>query len=630
MSAASLTEISKPVAQRPARLWTLSLASIGVVYGDIGTSPLYAFREAMRATGSATRADVLGVLSLITWALMIIVTAKYVLILLRADNQGEGGTLSLLALAQRAIGRRVPWVLALGVAGAALFYGDAVITPAISVLSAVEGLSLVTTAFEPYIIPITLGVILGLFLVQSHGTAAVARFFGPITLVWFLVLAFGGIGWIAADPGVLWALSPLPAVTFGASHGLLTLTVLGAVFLAVTGAEALYADLGHFGARPIRLAWLGVALPALLLNYLGQGAMVLAKPEALANPFFLMFPETTLIPIVVLATAATIIASQAVITGAYSLTRQAIQLRLLPRMRLRHTSATQEGQIFMPGVNLALLIAVVALVLAFGSSSSLANAYGIAVTGTMVVTATLAIVVVHRHWHWSLPAALALILPFLAIDLIFLGANMLKVFEGGYVPLLMASAVGLLMWTWLRGTALIARKEVQATVSFEEVLRQILKKPLPVIPGTAVYLTSTPEIAPAALMHSLKHFKSLHEMNVILTVQSMQVPRVSDEDRVEMTQLSPRFRKVTMRFGYMEDPNVPQGLLLCRKMSWKFDIMSTSFLLSRRTLKLAASSDMPGWQRRLYLFLARNALDASDYFHIPAGRVVEIGTQVNL
>ena len=621
---------SAPVPDRKSGLWPLSLASIGVVYGDIGTSPLYAFREAMRATGSATRADVLGVLSLITWALMIIVTAKYVLILLRADNQGEGGTLSLLALAQRAMGRRVPWVLAFGVAGAALFYGDAVITPAISVLSAVEGLSLVTTAFEPYIIPITLGVILGLFLVQSRGTAAIARFFGPITLVWFIVLGLGGLRWIVADPGILLALSPLPAITFGISHGLLTLAVLGAVFLSVTGAEALYADLGHFGRSPITLAWLGVALPALLLNYLGQGAMVLARPETLDNPFFLMFPAAALLPIVALATMATIIASQAVITGAYSLTRQAIQLRLLPRMRMRHTSATQEGQIFMPGVNLALLVAVVALVLAFGSSASLASAYGIAVTGTMVMTATLSIVVVNRHWHWPLWAALALILPFLTIDLIFLGANMLKVVDGGYVPLLMASVMGLLMWTWLRGTALIARKEASADVSFEDILRQILKKPLPMIPGTAVYLTSTPDLAPAALMHSLKHFKSLHEMNVILTIQAMPVPRVSDEDRIEMTDLGPRFSKLTMRFGYMEDPDVPQALLLCRKLGWKFDIMATSFLLSRRTLKLAAASDMPIWQRQIYLFLARNASDASDYFHIPAGRVVEIGTQVNL
>ena len=426
------------------------------------------------------------------------------------------------------------------------------------------------------------------------------------------------------------ALSPPPAITFGISHGLLTLAVLGAVFLAVTGAEALYADHGHFGPNPIRLAGLGVTLPALLVNYLGQGAMVLARPETFANPFVLMFPDAALLSIVALATAATNIAAQAVITGACSLTRQAIQLRLLPRMRMRHASATQEGQIFMPGVNLALLVAVVALVLAFGSSASLANAYGIAVTGTMVVTAMRAIVVVNRHWHWPLAGVLALILPFLVIDLIFLGANLLKVVDGGYVPLLMASAMGLLMWTWLRGTALIVRKEVQATVSFEEILRQILKRPLPVIPGTAVSLTWTPEVAPAALLHSLKHFKSLHEMIVILTIQAMPVPRVSDEDRTAMTNLGPRFRKVTMRFGYMEDPNVPQGLLLRRKQGWKFDIMSTAFLLSRRRLKLAAASDMPIWQRQLYLFLARNASDASDYFHIPAGRVVEIGTQVNL
>jgi KUP system potassium uptake protein len=608
----------------------LSLGSIGVVYGDIGTSPLYAFREAMLAAGDGSRETVLGVLSLILWALMVIVTVKYVLILLRADNQGEGGTLSLLALAQRAMGRRSPMVLLMGMIGAALFYGDAAITPAISVLSAVEGLKLVTSQLEPYVLPITIAIIIALFLVQSRGTAAVASLFGPITLVWFAVMGVGGAMHIAADPAILAAINPVHALRFVAGHGHIGLVVLGAVFLAVTGAEALYADLGHFGRRPIQLAWVAVALPSLTLNYLGQGVLVLANPQAMENPFFLMYPDWALLPVVILAAMATIIASQAVITGAYSLTRQAIQLRLLPRLKIRHTSETQEGQIYLPAVNTLLLLAVLALVAGFGSSSGLASAYGISVTGTMVVTAVLALVVVNRHWGWPLWAATALILPFLLIDLIFLGANMLKVLDGGYVPLAIAAVVVMVMLTWLRGTAVLVQKEQDAEVALDTILRQLDKKPIAIIPGTAVYLTSSPQTAPVALMHSLKHFKSLHEYNVILTIVTATVPRVDPEDRVQMEIINPRFRRVTMTYGYMEDPNVPQGLAKCRALGWKFDIMSTSFLLSRRTLKLSSKSKLPGWQSRLFIFMARNSAGASDYFHIPAGRVVEIGTQVNI
>lgn len=630
------SELSEPTTDTPkqAGVLALSLGSIGVVYGDIGTSPLYAFREAMLAAGGAhggvQRDDVLGVLSLIIWALMVIVTVKYVLILLRADNQGEGGTLSLLALAQRAMGRSTPAILLTGMVGAALFYGDAAITPAISVLSAVEGLKLVTSSLEPFILPITIAIIIALFLVQSRGTAAVASLFGPITLVWFMVMAFGGAAHIASDPGILAAANPFHAVAFVAQNSGLGLIVLGAVFLAVTGAEALYADLGHFGRRPIQLAWIFIALPSLVLNYLGQGVLVLADPTALENPFFLMYPEWALLPVVVLATMATIIASQAVITGAYSLTRQAIQLKLLPRMKIRHTSETQVGQIYLPGVNGLLLLAVLTLVLAFGSSSGLASAYGISVTGTMVVTAVLALIVVHLHWRWRLWTAVALILPFLVIDLIFLGANMLKVFDGGYVPLAMAGVVVLVMATWVRGTAVLTRKGAEGEVPLETILHQLDKKPIATIPGTAVYLTATPDYAPIALLHSLKHFKSLHEFNVILTIVTATVPRVDPADRVEMVDINDRFRRVTMTFGYMDDPNVPQGLAQCRKLGWKFDIMSTSFLLSRRTLKLSSKSQLPGWQSRLFIFLSRNAAGASDYFHIPAGRVVEVGTQVNL
>lgn len=624
------TAISRP----DPKFWILALGSIGVVYGDIGTSPLYAFREAMVAAGGehggVDRANVLGVLSLILWALTIIVTLKYIIVLLRTDNQGEGGTLSLLALAQHALAKSVPAVLLLGIGGAALFFGDALITPAISVLSAVEGLKLVTTAFEPYILPITIGIIVGLFLIQSHGTAAVAGWFGPITLVWFAVMAAGGLMHVMDDPSVFVAFDPRYAVWFLARNGMIGLVALGAVFLAVTGAEALYADLGHFGRRPIQFAWLVIAFPSLAINYLGQGALVLNAPAKLENPFFLLYPEWTLLPVVALATVATIIASQAVITGAYSLTRQAIQLRLLPRMRIMHTSESHAGQIYMPSVNTFLLLGVLGLTVMFASSSRLASAYGIAVTGTMVVTATLAIVVVHRHWRWPLWGAMALIAPFLAVDLVFLGANLMKIFEGGYVPLLIAAVIIFIMKSWVRGTGALETKARQSDIPIATLLSNISLKPPVIVPGTAVFLTAQPDLAPMALLHSLKHFKTLHEHNVILTIVTADVPRVSDDERIQMEEVSPLFRKVTMTFGYMEEPNVPHGLGLCRKLGWKFDIMSTSFLVSRRSLRPATNSTMPRWQRALFMYLSRNAESAPDYFHIPAGRVVEIGAQVNI
>lgn len=612
----------------------LALGSIGVVYGDIGTSPLYAFREAMMAaSGGGAGLDpdnVLGVLSLILWTLTIIVTLKYVVILLRADNHGEGGALTLLALAQHAPGRAIPAVTLIGALGAALFFGDALITPAISVLSAVEGLKLVTSALDPYVLPVTIGVIVALFLIQSRGTATVARWFGPLTLIWFAVMAVGGAQHVAQSPSILSAVNPLYAVRFLQNNGTVGLVALGSVFLAVTGAEALYADLGHFGRRPIQAAWLIVAFPSLALNYLGQGALVLNAPEKIENPFFLLYPDWALLPVVILATIATIIASQAVITGAYSLTSQAIRLRFLPRMRVLHTSAEHAGQIYMPAVNAMLVVGVLALVLLFGSSSRLANAYGIAVTGTMVVTALLAIVVMRFHWRWPLWAALALMAPFLAVDLVFLGANMTKILEGGVVPLLIAGAVIILMRGWMRGTALLQEKAQQSDMPLRLILDNLEKKPPALVQGTGVYLTAQPDLAPVALMHMLKHFKALHVHNVILTIVTADVPRVPAEERIDMVEISPLFRRVTMRFGYMEEPNVPYGLGLCRKLGWKFDIMSTSFLLSRRALRPASSSVMPTWQRALFFFLSRNATNASDYFHIPAGRVVEIGAQVNL
>jgi KUP system potassium uptake protein len=617
-----------------ASFWTLFVGCIGVVYGDIGTSPLYALREALLAAGAAhggaQRADVIGLLSLILWTLTIIVTLKYVVILLRADNDGEGGTLSLMALAQRALGRPSTPVFLLGVAGASLFFGDSMITPAISVLSAVEGLKLVTPAFEPYVLAITIGIIIGLFVVQKRGTAAVASFFGPVTIVWFILLAVGGLRHIADDIGVLAAINPFYAVDFLLKNGVLGLIALGAVFLAVTGAEALYADLGHFGRKPIQMAWIVLVFPSLALNYLGQGALVLAHPAAIENPFFLLYPDWALIPVVVIATLATIIASQAVITGAFSLARQAIQLGLLPRLDVRHTSDEHAGQIFMPQINLMLLIGVLFLVILFGSSSKLATAYGIAVTGTMVVTACLAFIVVWKRWNWPVWAAALLMTPFLVIDLIFLGANLVKLFEGGYVPLGIGAAFMISMWTWRRGSTILLTKTKRDDIPVLDLISMLEKKPPQRVAGTAVFLTGAPDTAPTALLHSLKHYKVLHEKNVILTVVNSNKPRVGDNARVQIQEIGDSFMRVAMTFGYMEEPNVPRALALCRKMGWKFDIMSTSFFLSRRTLKAARRGEMPAWQDNLFILLAHNAADASSYFQIPTGRVVEIGTQITV
>jgi len=612
----------------------LMLGSIGVVYGDIGTSPLYAFREAVTAasgpSGTVSPLAVLGVLSLILWALIIVVTLKYVLILLRADNHGEGGTLALMALAQRAVSRGAGAIVLLGIISGALFYGDAVITPALSVLSAIEGIKLVTAAFDPYVVPLTVIILLILFAVQSRGTARVAAFFGPVMCIWFAVIAIAAIPPIMRHPEVLFALNPLHAVSFMVHHGVIGFVTLGAVFLAVTGAEALYADLGHFGKRPIQTAWLFIVLPSLALNYLGQGALVIADPKGVENPFFLMFPDWALIPMVALATLATVIASQAVITGAYSLTRQAIQLGLLPRFEIRHTSEAHSGQIFMPRVNSLLLIAVMLLVLMFRSSSALASAYGISVTGTMVVTAMMGFVVIWKVWRWSAIAAAALIAPFLFLDLTFLAANLLKVLEGGWVPLALGGWVMLLMYTWRRGSRLLFEKSRKLEFPLVDLVAMLEKRPPQRVSGTAVFLTSDPASAPTALMHSLKHYKVLHEKNVILTIETAPTPRIDPAERVRLEEVSATFTKVTLRFGFMETPNVPKTLAIARKLGWHFDIMSTSFFLSRRALKPAARSGMPRWQDHLFIALSRTANDATDYFQIPTGRVVEVGTQVTI
>jgi len=620
---------------KPAGNLALTVGSIGVVYGDIGTSPLYAFREALSASvghgGQISLEAVLGILSMIFWALVVTVTIKYVIILLRADNNGEGGTLSLTALASRALGRRTALIFMLGTIGAAMFYGDSVITPAISVLSAVEGLKIATPAFEHYVVPLTVIILVALFTVQSRGTARVAAFFGPIMVVWFLTMAAVGLTHLFDDPRVFAAINPLYAVYFMLDHGVIALVTLGAVFLSVTGGEALYADLGHFGRRPIQNAWLCLVLPSLVINYFAQGALVLSHPDTIENPFYLLFPQSLLPFVIVLATVATIIASQAVITGAYSLTRQAIQLGLIPRLAIRHTSATHLGQIYIPRVNWALLAGVLLLVGMFRTSSALASAYGIAVTTTMVVDGVLGFIVIWKLWGWRPWNAALLMVPLVFVDFTFLCANLLKLVQGAWVPLVFGSLIVILIITWRRGTVLLAGKTRRAEVPLESLVKSLEKKPPHVVPGTAIFLTSDPDSAPTALLHNLKHNKILHEHNVILTIRTADTPRTHEDERVKIIQLSPRFSRLEMRFGFMETPNVPNTLALARKQGgWQFDIMSTSFFLSRRALKPAAHSGMPQWQDHLFILLAKGASDATDFFHIPTGRVVEVGTQVTI
>jgi len=615
----------------PPRFLALALGSLGVVYGDIGTSPLYAFREAASAAAGdeiVTSDIVLGVLSLILWSLIVVITIKYVLILLRADNNGEGGTLSLTALAFRALGRRTPIVLALGIVGASMFYGASLITPALSVLSAVEGLKLATPAFEPYVVPLTVAILIALFAAQSRGTARVAAYFGPVMTLWFLVIGVAGALHIHDDPHVLLAINPFYGIQFLATNGVIGLITLGAVFLVVTGGEALYADLGHFGRKPIQSAWLFLVLPALVLNYFGQGAVVLTNPAAIENPFYLLVPERLLLPMVALATAATVIASQAMITGAYSLTRQAIQLGLLPRLEIRHTSAEHYGQIYMPRVNASLLVGVLLLVGLFRTSSALAAAYGLAVAMTMMVDGLLAFIVIRRLWKWHPWAVVLLMSTFIVVDTAFLVATSMKLFEGAWLPVMFGSIMVLIMATWRRGTSFLAQKTRRIEVPLETLLNNLEKRPPHFVPGTAVFLTSDPEFAPTALLHNLKHNKVLHEHNVILTIITADTPRVPEEDRVKMTPMSQHFTRMSLKFGYMEQPNVPKALAIARKHGLQFDIMSTSFFLSRRALKSTPQSGMPGWQDHLFIGLARSASDATDFFQIPTGRVVEVGTQV--
>jgi KUP system potassium uptake protein len=625
------------------RFWGLALGSVGVVYGDIGTSPLYAFREGMNQASphGVTVAAAMGVTSLALWALILVVTVKYVIFLMRLDNKGEGGVLSLMALAERSAGKRTRLIFALGVIGAALFYGDAIITPAISVLSAVEGLKSVPRlagVVNPTVIMITTLIILvGLFSVQSRGTAKVARAFGPICLVWFAAIAALGLVHLVHNPGILAAISPTYGAMFLIHHPAVALFVLGSIFLTVTGAEALYADMGHFGRTPIRVAWLGLVLPCLVLNYLGQGAMALAAVAAAhgarvdnADWFFTMAPEVLRAPMVILACAATVIASQAVITGAFSITSQAIQLGLLPRMQVLNTSAHEAGQIFMPVVNLLLVVGVIMLVAIFKSSDNLAQAYGLAVTGTMVVTTSLAFIVVRGLLKWPLWKAALVVAPMLTLDAVFLFANALKILSGGFVPLLLGLCVFLVMFTWTRGRSVLMSKVAKDSLALSDVVAMLEARPPKKVSGVAVFLTGDPTGAPMALMHNLKHNRVLHETNVILTIQTADTPTVADDQRLKIAPLAAGFWAAEATFGYMEQPDIPRALTAQRREGPKFDMMNTSFFLGRRTVVVASKRAMPLWQDKLFILLTRNGASPADFYHLPPGRVVEMGSQISV
>ena len=618
----------------------LTVGAIGVVFGDIGTSPLYAFREALgqAASDGLDYSEIIGVMSLMLWALIIVVTLKYVVFLMRADNDGEGGVLALLALAQRGTKRRGGLVLALGAAGAALFYGDAVITPSLSVLSAVEGMKTlpgVGALFTgPRIVLIALAILIGLFAIQSRGTAVVAKLFGPVCIVWFLSIAALGLIHIADGPGILAAFLPWHAIGFVANHGVLGLFVLGAVFLTVTGAEALTADMGHFGKRPIRMAWVLLVFPALALNYLGQGAFAikvledanrLGKPFTNLDWFFLMIPDVLRWPMVLLATMATIIASQAVITGAFSLTQQAMQLGLLPRLSIRQTSEGHAGQIYVPSVNWLVLIGVVMLTLGFKTSSAMAAAYGIAVTGTMVITCCLAFIVTRRRWGWSLPLSLAVIIPFLTIDLVFFGANILRVVEGGWVPLTIAAGILLVIWTWVRGRRIVGDLEFDSALPMTDMAAALTRRPPERVAGTAIYLTAHADLTPHALLHNLKHNHVLHRHNFITTVKTLQKPYCDPAERLWIERIDDNFSMIELRYGFMEQPDVREDLI--RTGDAVPGAKLASFFIGRNSYSLSAEQGMPMWQDVLFLALHRNAADPTDYFNIPPNRVIELGAQ---
>ncbi len=619
------------VARRPLRAAAL-LAVLGVVYGDIGTSPLYALKASLvHFSGvGVTRPEILGVLSLIFWALILIVTVKYVFLVMRADNHGEGGILALMALAQRGTtGTVMRAALGLiGVGGACLFFGDGAITPAISVLSAVEGLQVVSPAFKSVVLPLSIVIIVALFAVQVRGTASIGRAFGPVMAVWFVVLAAMGLFQIARNPDVLMAVSPHYAVVVCLNHGWLAFVTLGSVVLAVTGAEALYADMGHFGAQPIRLAWVFFVLPCLVLNYFGQGALVIADPSALENPFYLMAPESLRLPLVALATAATVIASQALISGAFSVARQCMQMSFLPRMAVLHTSHSEEGQIYVPQVNTALLVGVLILVLAFRSSDALASAYGIAVTGTFLCTCVLAMVAFRRQFGWPRVLAAGVFGFFFAVDLVFFAANALKIPEGGWVPLLLGIGLMAMMTSWNRGRELMLARWKQDSLPLASFLTRLPQSRTVRVPGMAVFLTGNPDYVPAALLHNLKHNKVLHEHVLFVTVQNMDMPQAPADTRIEVSDLAPNVHRVVLRYGFMESPNIPRGLEELSAHGVAYNPMQASFFLGREVLVRAMVPKLPAWRLFLFLFMARNAVPATEFFRIPSDRVVELGVRV--
>jgi KUP system potassium uptake protein len=619
------------------RLWVLCITAMGVVYGDIGTSPLYAMRECFFGTHAVppTHENVLGVLSLIFWSLVIIVTLKYHVYVLRADNRGEGGILALMALVHSSLrrdsGKRYFLLTILGLFGAALLYGDGMLTPAISVLSAVEGLQIATPFFTPYVVPITIGILIALFLFQRKGTTGVGSVFGPVILVWFLILAILGISSIVKYPSVLGAINPIHGLHFFQRNGFHGYLVLGAVFLVATGGEALYADLGHFGELPIQIDWFSIVGLSLILNYFGQGALLLTDPDAIRNPFFHLAPSWALYPLVILATMATIIASQAVISGVFSLTRQAVQLGYAPRVNIIHTSPREIGQIYIPGANWMLMLATIGLVLGFKSSSNLAAAYGVAITSTMIITTVLAYFVSRHLWHWSLPLSLLVTCGFLSVDLAFFGANFIKVAQGGWFPLLIGLMVFILFTTWKRGRQLLAERLKLGILPLEDFIQDVRRNGLTRVSGTAVFLNSDPNGTPIAMLHNIKHNKVLHEQNVVISIMTEQVPHVSGENRLKLEDLGAGFYRAIIRYGFMEDPDVPSILPELRNYGLQIEPATATYILSRNSL--IASKGVKGmalWREKLFVFMTRNASRPTEFFRLPANRVVELGMQIEI
>lgn len=609
------------------------MAVLGVVYGDIGTSPLYAFKASLDLFDPAhtSKTEIMGVLSLIFWSLIIIVTVKYVFLVMRADNRGEGGILALMALAQRvSVGRTMKSTIALvGIAGACLFFGDGVITPAISVLSAVEGLEVSAPELKFYVLPISVTVIVALFAIQKHGTGGIGRVFGPVMVVWFFVIGLTGLIEIIQHPFVLLSMSPTFAVRLCILYKGMAFFVLGAVVLCVTGAEALYADMGHFGAKPIRITWMTFVLPSLVLNYFGQGALMIGDPRAIQNPFFLLSPDWLRLPMVLLATAATVIASQAVISGAFSMARQCMQLGFLPRMTVRHTSDREEGQIFVPQVNSALAVGVVLLVLAFKSSDNLASAYGIAVTGTFLCTAVLAMVVFRRQYHWSRAAAITVFGLLFLVDIVFFSANTVKVVEGGWVPLVMGLALTGMMTSWKQGRDILLSRWKQSSMPLAPFLARLPQSRIIRVPGLAVFMTGNPDYVPTSLLHNLKHNKVLHENVIFVTVENEDVPEVSSQRRAEVSDLAPGIHRVILRYGFMESPNIPRALEDLTDQL-KVRASQASYFLGREVLVPGMAPKLPWWRRALFLLMARNAVPATEFFRIPSDRVVELGVRITI